>query len=367
MNKERGNTMEDLLNGGVEELQAMINDLGNRDVCMNQVNVCANEGKKLEKELKQETDNLNKDLNDTVNEERNKAIAEEDKIIADAGKRLRDIKNERNKAKDREIKERIDNETSGFIEENRDLHRIIRKSFKEEGLPAFCDTKWFYTIYCPQGGMEWLIKILIFLAGLVIIPGIFVAIVDPWWFVKIILWVIIAVIFIGIYLTIYLISKDKDTGILEDMRLSRYKILDNEKQIKKIRSSIKNDTDESHYNLDEFDNKITETQQMIDEATKTREMKLKDFEENKKQQVIEVVNNNHNPIIAAKKEEISKKAEEYQAAVDKSNETVEMITNKYETVFTKQYSTKAAAQKMLELIQNGQAQNIGEALQILKQ
>ena len=43
----------DFLKGGIEELQNMISDLENRDVCSNQVNVCANEGKKLEKELKQ--------------------------------------------------------------------------------------------------------------------------------------------------------------------------------------------------------------------------------------------------------------------------------------------------------------------------
>lgn len=52
----------DFLKGGIEELQNMISDLEDRDVCSNQVNVCANEGKKLEKELKQEMEALNKDV-----------------------------------------------------------------------------------------------------------------------------------------------------------------------------------------------------------------------------------------------------------------------------------------------------------------
>ena len=224
----------DFLKGGIEELQNMIRDLEDRDVCSNQVNVCANEGKKLEKELKQEMEALNKDVEKTVNEERQKAISDEEKIINAGNKRLKEVRSEREKAKDKGMRDRIESETQALVEENRDLHRTARRKLKENGLPAYCDTKWFYTLYCTQGGMEWLVKLLVFVAGLILIPGIVVAIVKPWWFLKILLWIVVMVVFIGIYMTIYLLTKDKDNGTLEDIRTERYKISDNEKQIRKI-------------------------------------------------------------------------------------------------------------------------------------
>ena len=356
----------DLLSGGIEELTKMATDLGNRDICCNQVNVKANEGKKLEKELKQEIESLNKELEDRVNSERIMATQEEDKIIKDSSRSLKEIRNERNKAKDKGIKDRIEKEISEYVEENRDLHRTIRKSFKENGIPAYCDTKWFYAIYCTQGGIEWLIKILLFLSGLVIVPGIVVMLVNPWWFVKIILWIFTAIIFIVVYMTIYLLTKDKDSGILEDMRLSRYKISDNEKQIKKIKKKIKNDNDESHYDLETFNEKISELEKGISDANNVKTEKLKDFEENKKQHIVDEINKKHNIVIENKKKEISDKKVEYEKAIEKSNEEANLIANTYEQVLTKQYSTKDAAQKMINIINDGKAQNIGEALQILK-
>lgn len=355
----------DFLKGGIEELQNMISDLENRDVCSNQVNVCANEGKKLEKELKQEMEALNKDVEKTVNEERQKAIGDEEKIINAGNKRLKEVRSEREKAKDKGMKDRIESETQALVEENRDLHRTARRKLKENGLPAYCDTKWFYTLYCTQGGIEWLVKLLVFVAGLILIPGIVVAIVKPWWFLKILLWVVVMVAFIGIYMTIYLLTKDKDNGTLEDIRTERYKISDNEKQIRKIKKGIKTDKDESYYNLGEFDKEATGLQEQITEATNIKNEKLKDFEENKKTEIIDKVNINHASAIQSKKDEISKKVGEYQNAVNVYNESSALITYKYEKYFTKQYTNKLSAQKMIELIQNGQAQNIEEAFNLI--
>lgn len=357
----------EFLNGGAEELGQLIKDLENRDVCSNRVNVSANEGRKLEKELKQEMEALNKDIEKTVNEERKKAVSEEENIINAGNKRLKDVKNEREKAKDRGIKNRIENETRTLVEENRDLHRIIRKNLKENGLPAYCDTKWFYTIYCTQGGMEWLVKLIVFTVCLIVIPGIVVSIVNPWWFLKIILWVIVMVVFIGIYVTIYLLTKDKDNGILEDVRTERYKISDNEKSIRKIKKDIKTDKDESYYNLGEFDSETSELQEKIAEALEAKNEKQRDFEENKKGVIIDEVNAKHSDIIENKKVEINKKSEEYQKAIKLYNESSSQIAEKYEIYLTKQYTNKLSAQKMIEFIQNGQAENIEQALELLKQ
>lgn len=358
---------EDFLNGGADELQIMLKDLSERDESINKVNACAGEGKRLEKSLQQENDNLNKDINTSLKEGLIKATSEEDRIISDNNKKIREIKSERSKAKDKRVKNRIENETQGLVDENRDLHRLIRKNFKENNLPAYCDTKWFYALYCTQGGIEWLVKSLIFIVGLVIIPWIVVELADPWWFLKIILWAILMVVFIAVYMTIYLLTKDRDTGILEEMRENRYKISDNEKRIKKIRNSIKADTDESQYNLEEFDDEISALQSNIEQTAKTREEKLKDFEENKRQQIIDDVNKAHADTIEGIKKAIDDKLNEYKELSDKANELQKLVAENYEKYLTPQFTNKQCCEKMMTMIQNGQASNIGQALQMIKQ
>ena len=70
---------------------------------------------------------------------------------------IKKIKSNRNKAKQRGIKDRITNETKDLVNENREYHRTIRKTLKENDLPSYCDSSWFYTMYCTQGMKQVLI------------------------------------------------------------------------------------------------------------------------------------------------------------------------------------------------------------------
>lgn len=356
----------EFFSGGLEELNTMLADVTRRDSLIDEVKGIVNDGKKLEKELEEEKKRLAKDINDTVNAEMLREIAEEDKIISEGGSKLKQIKSDRNKAKEQGIKNRIEAETGEMVNENRNLHRYVRKTFKENGLPAYCDTKWFYTLYCTQSGIEWLIKIAVFLGGLVIIPGVICAIVDPWWFLKIILWAVLVIIFIMVYMTIYLLSKDKDNGVLEEMREHRDKIADNTRKIKSVKKGIRSDTDESHYNLGEYDDQIAELERNIDEAERLKKQKLYDFEQNRKQVVIDEVNDKHVPIIEGKQNEINAKLSLYSQKNNELNELQCNITERYERFLSKPYTNSACLKRMCELVQNGSASNIGQALMIVK-
>jgi hypothetical protein len=202
--------------------------------------------------------------------------------------------------------------------------------------------------------------------GLVVIPFVVVELIDPWWFLKIIIWAIVVVAFVGLYITVYLLTKDRDIGILEEMRSKRYKLLDNEKEIKRIKKGIKTDSDESHYNLNEFDEEIEALQNNIEQTTKAREGKLKDFEENKKQQIIDKVNENHAEAIESIQDAIDNKSDEYKAATDKANEIQKQVAENYEKYLTPQYTNRQSCEKMQELITSGQAENIRQALQIIQ-
>lgn len=356
----------EFFSGGVSELTNMLNDITKRDTLVAEVKSLVTEGKKLEKELNDEKKKLESDMNSSINNEREQYVAEENKIINEGNATLKKIRSDRNKAKEKGIKDRIENETSDMIEENKKTRKFIRNSLKENNMPRYCDSNWFYTLYCTQGIVEWMIKLLVFAVGLVIIPGIVVLAVHKWWFFEILIWVGIMFVFIAIYITIFLCTKDRDNGVLEDMREYREKMNDNRKKIKAVKKGIKTDTDESQYHLGEFDEKIAEAEKRVADATQLKEQKLKQFEESIKQQVIEKVNAKHVPVINEKESIVNEKADLYQKKNSELGLINQNIVQNYEKYLTKPYTNADSVKRMLELINNNNAADIGQAYALIK-
>lgn len=363
-----------ILNGGLEEIQSILDMLNERDRQIAIGNEMAVEGKRLLKELQKELDGVEDEKKQAVKEALIKYTEEEDQIINSNKKRISEVEKSRSKAKNRGVKDRIDNETQELVTENKDLHRLIRRTLKENGLPAYCDTKWFYTLFLTQSALEWAIKILVFFAGLVLFPWLVTFIFSPTWkikflvgIVKVLEWAVVALIFGAVYLTIFLSTKDKDNGTLEAMREHRDKIHDNELKIRKIKRGIKTDSDESSYNLQEFDEELADLNSNLDQVKRIKEDKIKDFEENKKQQIMDEVDAAHLGSINELKDRVNDKAEEYKLQNDKVNGIIAEIEEIYSQVIPEKYLNEVGCGKIRELINGGQANNIGEALNILTQ
>lgn len=351
--------------GDIDSLKKIIEDVGKRDELAVQLKNMSTEKKRLEKELEEEKKNLEKDIKDSIQYEMNKEIESENKTIKENTTKLKQAKSKREKAKGKGVKNRIENETAHLSDENRALHRLVRKKFKENGLPAYCDTKWFYTLYCAQSGLEWIIRLLVFACGLVFIPWLVVKATNPWFFLKVIVWLIVAILFVAVYMTIYLCTKDKDNGILEEMREHRDKIADNEKEIRKIKKGIKSDDDESIYNLEDYDSEIKEYEDIIERNVRSKEDKLKEFEEVRKQEIIEELTEKHRTVIEGKEKMIADNESETAGINDAYIDMEKLVAEKYEKFLTKSCTNKASLDKMLELMEKGEAETIGQAYSIV--
>ena len=204
--------------GGSKEIIEILDLVEKRDKLIDEIRLTSGEGKKLEKELEDKKKDIEKEEKDAINNALASELQEENKIIDETNTSIKNIKNKRDKAKEKGVKKRIKEETADLTETNRKLRTHIRKTLKENNLPLFCDSSWFYILYCNQGIAQLFIKLLVFALGFVIIPFVLVKIVNPWFLLKGVLWLVVAAIFFGVYITIYLVSKDKDTGTLEEMR-----------------------------------------------------------------------------------------------------------------------------------------------------
>lgn len=356
----------EFLSNGSDKLREMLEIIDERDRFIAVNNTLLTEGRGLEGEIKQLKSNLESDINLSVKNAAIEATALEDKLLADENIRLKEKQQLRDKAKAKGIRERIDVETKDLTEENMQYRRNIKRGLKENGLPSFCDSKVFYIMYCSQTAVEWVIRLAAFLLMFVVIPGVILLIADPWWLWRLIWWVIIDVIILAIYMTIYLISKDKDAGILDEVRELRDRIYDNEKKIRQIKSNIKKDPDESSYNLGDYDEEIKKVQISIDDVTEKRNMKLKEFEEVIKKTIIDTLHNEQMPGITEKQSVLEEKIKVYNEMNQKLTSINQSIENKYERFLTKTFMNRQQLTRMLELIETNQATNIGQARDIIK-
>ena len=356
----------EFLSNGSDKLREMLEIIDERDRFIAVNNTLLTEGRGLEGEIKQLKSNLESDINLSVKNAAIEATALEDKLLADENIRLKEKQQLRDKAKAKGIRERIDVETKDLTEENMQYRRNIKRGLKENGLPSFCDSKVFYIMYCSQTAVEWVIRLAAFLLMFVVLPGVILLIADPWWLWRLIWWVIIDVIILAIYMTIYLISKDKDAGILDEVRELRDRIYDNEKKIRQIKSNIKKDPDESSYNLGDYDEEIKKVQISIDDVTEKRNMKLKEFEEVIKKTIIDTLHNEQMPGITEKQSVLEEKIKVYNEMNQKLTSINQSIENKYERFLTKTFMNRQQLTRMLELIETNQATNIGQARDIIK-
>lgn len=353
------------LAGGADKLREILSALEERERCKSDMNSLVAEGKKVDGELKQLKSKLESDINTAVKKGMIEATAPEDKILAEENTKLKEVRQQREKAKNKGIRDRIEYETKDLTEENREYRKNVKRGLKENGLPAFCDSKAFFIMYCSQTAVEWVIRLAVFFAAFFVFPAVVLLIADPWWLWKLIWWVVIDVIMLAVYMTIYLISKDRDAGILDEVRDIRDKIADNEKKIRKISSDIKKDPDESAYNLGEYDDEIKNIEVNIEEASLKKNGKLKEFEEFTKQTIIDALNTERMPEINEKQRVLEEKTGIYNQLSQKLTEMNQSIEDKYEKYLTKQFLNKQKILRMIELIDTNQAANIGQAREIM--
>ncbi len=353
------------LAGGTDKLREVLSILDERDRYKADMNSLIAEGKKVDGEIKQLRSKLESDINTAVKNGMIEAVATEDKVLAEENAKLKEVRQQREKAKNKGIRDRIEYETKDLSEENREYKRSVKRGLKENGLPAFCDSNAFFIMYCSQTAVEWVIRLAVFFAAFFVFPAVVLLIADPWWLWKLIWWVVIDVIMLAIYMTIYLISKDRDAGILDEVREIRDKITENEKKIRKISSDIKKDPDESSYNLGEYDDEIKNIEAAVEEASLKKSGKLKEFEEFTKQTIIDRLNSEYMPEISEKQRILEEKTDVYDRLNQKFIELNQTIEDKYERYLTKQFSNRQKLQRMIELIETGQAVNIGQARELI--
>ena len=353
---------KDILNGGTNELLQLKEELQGQIAVQEEIKNLQGEVGRLEKKLASEEKAVQSLINDAVNKARNEMAKGFDKDINHEQMNIKETKDKKAKEKAKGVKKRIESETESYVAENKALRKEIKDNFRERGIPRYCDSTWFYTLFMPKGIKDILILVLVVICVVFAIPMLLSNIIADKWWTKAIIYVITVLLEAAVYITIYLLTTDKDKYILEEMRENRTRVRENTAKVRQIKRGIKKDTDESMYNLGEFDSKIKEYEQAVTDITAKKNAALEEFDNNTKAQIIEdLTSKNQERIDNARNE-----AENSKSAMSDSEQKLKDITDKinetYGNVLGNDMLSISKVDKMIELIEEGQASNINEAI-----
>ena len=325
------------------------------------------QGERQEKELAAAKKAVTDSVNQTIKKRRSEIDASYDKEIAKGQERLKKARSQREKAKNKGMKERIAEETSQLREHNRDLQVQMKTIFQKDKVPVFCRTTFYYALYYARGLKERLIGLVTFLICFLVLPcGIYFLLPDRKIWYLVLVYFADIIIFGGLYVTIGNRSRSRYHDALKQGREIRNLLNSNEKKIKVITHSIEKDGNEDIYDLEKYDDEIACAQQELSDIAAKKKDAISSFENVTKNIIADEIEGSHKAEIEEKEQklkEVNNNLAELENSIRQQNIH---ITDTYGPYLGKEYLDTDKLMELSRIIQAGTASNITEAIEMDK-
>ena len=323
------------------------------------------QGERQEKELAAAKKAVTDSVNQTIKKRRSEIDTSYDKEIAKGQERLKKARTQREKAKNKGMKERIAEETSELREHNRDLQIQMKTMFQKDKVPVFCRTTFYYSLYYARGLKERLIGFITFLICFLALPcGVYFLLPDRKIWYLVLVYFADIIIFGGLYVTIGNRSRYHDA--LKQGREIRNLLSSNEKKIKVIVHSIEKDGNEDIYDLEKYDDEIACAQQELSDIAAKKKDAISSFENVTRNIIADEIEGNHRAEIEEKEQklqEVNDSLAQLESSIRQQNIH---ITDTFGPYLGKEYLNTDKLLGLSKLIQSGTASNITEAIEMDK-
>lgn len=357
---------QNILYGNVEDLRHVRGIVEARGKVRDEIIFLNSEKVRLEKDVKAEEKQLADNIDNTLRKRREQVVANFDKELQKSQERLKKVRNARGKEKDKKVAERIKDETADLVTENKNIHEEIRTFFKQKGIPTMCDSNVVYTLYFPNSPKQMAILALVFIIGIIALPSLVTSLFIGGWFIRAIVFILFQAAFLGLYVLGYNYTRVRNKEAFIDMRVKRNAIRKNESKINRIKKSIKKDKDEDQYGLHEYDEDIEEIEDAIEDIVRKKNEVLSDFEKTTKNDICEEITKRDMPKIDDIKKKISETSIKLKELEQKQKDMSINLSTNYGPYLGEENMTVDRINMLIGLIENHEASNIGDAVNILK-
>ena len=359
--------MGNFLSGGVAELEeakrAIIEEA--------EKNLAADEAKSAsrakEKELNARKMFMNDKIESTTKNRRAEIEKDHDGKIKDADRDVKEARKIKKDALSKAVSGRIKQETADLEAENRRLKKENRNLFRANKVPGFCNTKLYYALFVPRSGKDFIAFALMIIIAAALIPNVVCAFLSWKIFYKVLIYVGIVILFALIYFLITLMTKSGDrAAVLEQGRPNMKAIRKNKKEIKKLEKGIKKDRDEEQYGLGDYDAEISRREGILADRNTAKDNALEEFDRVTSVQIKADIEAEIVPEI----EKLARESEMLKTqAADRAKEAADasdMLASQYMIYLGEKNTTCEKIDALISIINEGKAQDIQQALEILK-
>ncbi len=357
---------QNILYGNVEDLKHVRGIVEARGKVRDEIAFLNGEKVRLEKDVKAEEKQLADNIDNTLRKRREQVVANFDKELQKSQERLKKVRNARGKEKDKKVAERIKDETADLVMENKNIHEEIRTFFKQKGIPTMFDSELIYTMYFPNSTKQFAILALTFIIGIIALPSLITSLFLGGWFIRAVIFILIQAIFLGLYALGYNYARVRNKEAFIDMRVKRNAIRKNTSKINRIKKSIKKDKDEDQYGLHEYDEDIEEIEEAIDDIVRKKNEVLADFEKTTKNDICEEITKRDMPKIDDIKKKISETSIKLKELEQKQKDMSINLSTNFGPYLGEENMTVDRINALISLIENGEASNIGDAVNAMK-
>ena len=289
--------------------------------------------------------------------------------IKQTQEKLRKIRQEREKVKNKGVQQRIGGETADLVAENSGLAAKMKTLFKQNKVPGICRTGWYYALFSPRGWKEILILLATILVCFGVVPLIAYLMVPPQnrsTLVLVLIYLAVIILFFGIWLIIHNMTKVKHREMIEEGRIIRDQMEANRRQINAIKKSIKSDSNEEMYNLGGYDEKIAEFEAEIADIEARKKQALDEFENELKPQITDEIMAGYSDRLSELFQDKKVKDERFsQADVERKNLALDLAEN-YEAYLGKSNMNPKRLEALIAIFEEGSATNLTEAIEYYK-
>ena len=323
--------------------------------------------KQLESSLKTKKKEVAETISLTVKKRSDEIAKSYDTEIAKTQDRIKKARGKREKAKSQGEKERIAEETQGLLQENEDLKAQMKTIFHANHVPGYCKSNLYYSLYFTKGFKEFMTLLMMIVICFLAVPiGVYFAIPNRMTWMLAAIYVAAILIFGGIYVLIGNSTKMKHMDELKEGRLIRNKIKANKKQMKKIEKSIRKDKNDSVYNLQLFDDEITQLEQDLALTEGQKREALNTFNNVTKTIIADEINGNHKAEIDQMESDFNKTVSDLKETQDAAKSKALYITDNFEIYAGKEFMVLEKLSALEEIMASGNASNLSDAITVFK-
>lgn len=358
---------ENILSGSIDALYTMKENLLELEGYKESSKEWAFQEEQAEDQFEERQKAVTEEVSTVLKKRRQEVEASFEEQMNETKTRLKKVKAKKEKQLGKKVSQRIEEETADLTKEGIRLEQELKAVFQKNHISRVFNHKWFHAVFMPCSLRDFGILLITVLILFLALPvGIYKFFLPENALYLILDYFVTILVFGGLSIIINKKIKENHTEAIIDMKAIRQKMAKNNKKIHVMARDIRKDKDDSIYGLDEIKEEILALEDELNHLMEEKKNALVEFEATTKTAVSEEVKSRYEDEMKGLQSKVKEAHEEQRKAAEKVKEFSLEITNRYETYLGKDMLTKAAIDRLIEIMKEPNVTNISEALSVYR-